>query len=136
MRKAAWLFAILLLGVTGVFGFVGVRDELNGAQTPLQMSVAFAVALYSVTGVLGAVGLWRRRPWSVTITATWAIATMWAGTVASFAFNDPTFSKGDTLTGTIAAFISLALVGFFVIWAARSAARVPPSTESGHIPSS
>lgn len=138
MRKAAWILAIALVGVTGFFGLLNARNELANARTPLQQSVAFGVMLYGALGLLGAAGLARRRPWSVTMCAAWGLVVTYVATVASFAFSDPTFSKGETIGGVVGAGISTALIGVFVVWAARDATRanrVPRPGESGHIPS-
>lgn len=114
-----------------------VRDW-DDSSSALQRTVWFAVLLYGVLGVAGGVGLALRRRWSARVAAAWAIAVTWAATVASFAFHDATFSESDTLTGTVAAFMSTALIGWFVVWAARSATRAPSLPRAGatdHIPS-
>lgn len=124
MRKAARWIAIVLLGLTGVLGLMNAATEVSDATTKLQSSVTFAVALYGVFGLLGAVGLIRRRPWSVTVAAAWTLAIMYAGSVASFAFHDPTFQQKGTLAGVLASGIFCALIGGFVIWAARASISV------------
>jgi hypothetical protein len=134
MRKAAWILAIVLIGITGALGLYNGPRDLGDGVTPLQKSVSIAVTLYGVFGVTGAIGLARRRRWSVTVIAAWALAVMYAATIASFAFHDPAFSEEGTLAGVIGASVSTAVIGALMIWAARSGTRVPPSTESGHIP--
>ena len=134
MKKVARFLAIALLLVTGYLGISEGFGQLGEGTTGLQHSVTFAVLLYGVFGFLGAIGLIRRRPWTVTVTAAWAVAVAWAASIASFAFHDPTFSEQGTLAGVAGAFISTALFGAFVIWAARSATRVPLTNDSAHIP--
>lgn len=138
MRKVAWILSIILLLVTGVAGILNAWREWDDPNGALQRSVTLGVLLYGLLGVAGAVGLVLRRKWSVRVAAAWAIAVTYAATVASFAFHDPTFSQSGTVGGTIAACISTALIGWFVVWAARSATRVPSLPRAGatdHIPS-
>jgi len=134
MKRVARFLAVALLLVTGYQGISNGISELGEGTTGLQQSVTFAVLLYGVFGFLGAIGLIRRRSWSVTVAVVWAVAVAWAGAVASFAFHDPTLSQQGTLAGVAGAFVSIALVGAFVIWAARSASRVPLPNDSAHIP--
>ena len=136
MKKLAFFVAIVLLLVTGFLGIANGIRERGDAQTGLQQSVWFAVTLYGMLGMLGTVGLIRRRPWTVTVTTAWAMAATYAGTVASFAYSDPTFSQQGTLAGVVGAFVVCALIGAFVVWTARSATRVPPFAEHTHIPPS
>jgi hypothetical protein len=135
MKKAGWILAIALLLVSAYAGITESFHQLGEGDTPLQQSVGFAVLLYGVFGVLGAVGLARRRPWSLPVIVAWGVATLYAATIASFAFSDPTFSDSDTIKGTVAAFASVAVVCGLVVWAARSNTRVPSPGETGHIPS-
>ena len=128
MKKVARFLAIALLLVTGYLGISEGFSQLGEGTTGLQQSVTFAVTLYGVLGFLGAIGFIRRRPWTVTVTAAWAVAVAWAASIASFAFHDPTFSKQGTLAGVAGAFISTALIGAFVIWTARSATRSGTAT--------
>ena len=134
MKKVARFLAIALLLGTGFLGISNGFGELGEGTTALQQSVTFAVLLYGVFGFLGAIGLIRRRPWSVTVAAAWAVAVAWAASIASFAFHDPTFSQQGTLAGVAGAFVSIALIGAFVVWTARSATRVPLPSDSAHIP--
>lgn len=136
MKMLARFLAIALLLVTGILGLYNGSTELGEALTGLQRSVTIAVLLYGMLGIAGGVGLVRRRPWSVTIVAAWAVASAYAGTIASFAYSDPTFAQPGTLAGVVGAFVSIAAVGALVIWTARSATRVPPPTERSHIPPS
>ena len=96
------------------------------------------VLLYGGLGVIAAVGLFRRNQWSVMVSALWALIVTYVATVASFAYSDPTFSRRETLAGVASACIVTALIGAFVVWAARSATRaqsLPRSSAGGHIPS-
>jgi hypothetical protein len=121
MRKVPWILSVTLLLVTGVIGLRNARDDWNDPLTALQRTVIVGVALYGMLGIVGGVGLARRRPWSVTVAAAWAITVTYAATVASFAFNDPTFSREGTLAGVVGAFVACALIGVFVVWSARRA---------------
>ena len=136
MKKAAWIVSITLLLVTGFFGLYNGRNELGDWTTALQMSVTLGVLLYGFLGLLGGAGLARRRSWSVTVCIAWAFVVTYVATVASFAYSDPTFQKSETVLGTIAAAVSCALLGVFVVWSARSATRVPVDAASLHIPPS
>lgn len=126
-----------LTGISGGQGLLNGPRDLGSATTGLQHSVAFGVTLYGVLGVLAVVGLWRRRPWSVTVTAAWAVVICYVATVASFAFSDPAFEREGTTAGVISACVSTLVIGALVVWTARSSVRgrVPKQTESGHIPS-
>jgi hypothetical protein len=135
MKKVGWILAIALLLVTAYAGITESFNQLGAGDTMLQRSVGYAVALYGALGVFGAVGLARRKRWSLLVIAAWAVATLYAATIASFAFSDPTFSKSGTIQGTVAAFASVAVACALVVWAARSNTRVPSSAETGHIPS-
>jgi len=138
MRKAAWVLAILLVLATGVLGLINGIGEMGSAQTPLQQSVTVGVLLYGCLGVIAAVGLFRRKRWSVMVSALWALIVTYVATVASFAYSDPTFSRRETLAGVAGACIATALIGALVVWAARSATRpqnLPRTSVGGHIPS-
>lgn len=128
---------MVLTGISGCQGLLNGPRELGSATTALQQSVSFGVTLYGVLGVLATIGLWRRRPWSVTVTAAWAVVICYVATVASFAFSDPAFKREGTTAGVISACVATLVIGALVVWAARASvsARVPKQTESGHIPS-
>lgn len=136
MKMAARFLSIALLLVTGALGLYNGSTELGQGATGLQRSVTVAVILYGVLGCAGGIGLLRRRPWSVVVSVAWTIAATYAATVASFAFSDPAFTQPGTTAGVAGAFVSIALIGAFVIWTARSATRVPQPTERSHIPPS
>lgn len=128
---------MVLTGITGCLGLLNGPRELGSATTALQQSVSVGVTLYGVLGVLAFIGLWRRRPWSVTVAAAWALAVCYVATVASFAFSDPAFEDEGTTAGVIGACVSTLMLGALVVWAARGAVteRVPKETGNGHIPS-
>lgn len=135
MRKAAWIIAITLLLVSGVGLYNGSVEYATGV-TRLQRSVSAAVFLYGLFGVLGAVGLARRKPWSVRAAAAWAACCVYAASVASFAYSDPTLAQSGTLAGVAMAGVATALIGAFVVWAARDATRalnLPRVAGSGDI---
>jgi len=138
MRKAAWIIAVILLFGIGVIGITNGVRELTDSHSSLQRSVNIAVLLYGVIGVAAAFGLARRRPWSVRLSIAWAVLVTYAATVASFAYSDPTFSHSGTLSGTIAAALSTALIGAGIVWVARDATRarnLPRAAGGDHIPS-
>ena len=138
MRKTAWVVTIAMLLVTGVIGLTNTPEELRATRTTLQRFVSVSVVLYGILGVVGGAALALRRRWSVVVVAAWSVAVFCAATVASFAFSDPSFENGETVTGTIAAALATGLVGAFCVWAARSATRdqkLPPAARSNHIPS-
>jgi len=134
MRKAAWVLTFVLLFGTGALGIHNGVTEVTQGTNALQRSVSIAVMLYGVFGLAAGVGLALRRPWSLIVAAAWAVATVYAASVASFAYHDPTFSQSDTTTGVVAAFGGTALIGSFVVWVARFSTRVPRPREHAHIP--
>jgi hypothetical protein len=134
MKKVGRVIALLLLAAFGVLGLVNGVREWGDGLTGLQRSVTIAVLLYGVFGVLGFVGLVRRQRWVVPVTMAWTLASMWAGSVASFAFHDPGFEQQGTLVGVIMAALSILLVGAFVVWMAREAVRVSSPTPTSNIP--
>jgi hypothetical protein len=137
MRQTAWVIAMVLTGITGVLGLLNGPRELGSGTNAWQHSVSMGVTLYGVFGVLATVGIWRRRPWSVAVSAAWAVVTCYVATVASFAFSDPAFERDETRAGVIGAFVATLSIGALVVWAARAATtpRVPNEPGSGHIPS-
>lgn len=137
MRKAAWILSIMLLLGTGLIGLMNAAREWDDPSGALQRTVTLGVLLYGLLGVTGGVGLALRRGWSVPVVAAWAITVTYVATVASFAFHDPTFSQSGTVIGTAASGFATALIGWFVVWAARSATRagsLPRAGASDHIP--
>jgi hypothetical protein len=134
MKKLALVVAITLLLVTGFLGIPNGIDDIGDAQSGLQRSVSVAVIIYGFLGVIGALGLMRRQPWSLWAVVGWSVATVYAASVSSFAYNDPTFSQPGTLPGVAGAFVATTLVCAFVVWTARSVTRVPPLAERTHIP--
>lgn len=139
MRKASWLIATTLLLVSGCIGLYDGSVEYATGVTRLQGSVSAAVLLYGLFGVIAGVGLVRRRPWSVYATAAWVASTLYAGSVASFAYHDPTFANEGTATGVAMAAVGIALIGAWLIWAAHAATRaqnLPRAPLGGDIPAS
>jgi membrane associated rhomboid family serine protease len=131
MRKIGRWIAIVFLAVTGLFGIANAVNEVGIVETALQMSVEVGDALWGILGLLTAIGMWRRRPWILTTSVAWAIALTYTGTVASFAFHDPTFADPSTKMGTIAAFAAIGAISALIVWAVRVAMRstdVPKST--------
>ena len=123
MKKVGWILAIAVLLVTSYLGVTEGFDDLGRQGPALERSVAFAVSAYGVLGLVGAVGLIRRRPWTVAVVSGWAVATVYAATVASFAFHDPALQKEGTLQGTAGVFLSLSMVCALMVWAARANTR-------------
>ncbi len=137
MRNAGWIAALALLFLSGGVGLYDGVGDLREAAGALQRSVSIAVLLYGVLGLAAGTGLARRRAWAVPLCVAWAAAVVYAASIASFAFHDPTFAQDSTATGVIASAISTTLMGALVVWAARVATRaprVPRSAETGHIP--
>lgn len=131
MRKAAWFLSIVLLLGTGLMGLLNGSREWDDPSGAFQRSVTLGVLLYGVLGVAGGVGLALRRRWSVPLAAAWAIVVTYVATVASFAFHDPTFSQSGTVIGTVASGFATALIGWFVVWAARFATRAQSLPRAG-----
>ena len=130
MRKLARILALALVGVTSVMGLAKIPDEFRSSGTVLQQSVAFGAALHSVLGVLVVIGALRRRRWAVTMALAWTVAVVYTASVASVAW-ELTRDSGVML-GALAAGVSCALIGWWVVWAAREScgSRVA-SGESG-----
>jgi hypothetical protein len=138
MRKAAWILALALLFVSAFFGLYNGPRELGDGTTNLQRSVSLGVILYGVLGLVGGIGLARKRPWVVTVCATWALVVVYVASVASFAYHDPTLSKDGTIVGVFFAGVATALIGAFVVWAASAMTRgrrVSDAGRGGDIPS-
>jgi peptidoglycan/LPS O-acetylase OafA/YrhL len=137
MKKAAWLVTVILLLALGGIGVSNSVREWDDAATAWQRTVQIAVVTYGVTALLAGVGLALRRRWSVVATAIAMVAACCAGSVASFAYNDPSFTEEGTTMAVVAAFLSTAVVGALLVWSAHVAtrgARVPRSSGTSHIP--
>jgi hypothetical protein len=119
VKRVGRVLAIAFLGLTALAGISNGMNELGQAESFLQLTVQIGDALWGILGLFAAVGIWRRRPWVVTVMASWAVTVVYTATVASFAFSDPGFEQPETLTGTIAAGISTAVVGMLFVWLAR-----------------
>jgi hypothetical protein len=133
MKKFGRFVATALLGLTGILGLMNGARELDTGLTGLQRSVSYAVLIYGVFGVVAAIGMVRRSPWVVSMVAVWTLASMWAGSVASFAFHDPGLEQPGTLVGVIASAAVILLIGAFVAWMARDAMRVSSPQSPGNI---
>jgi hypothetical protein len=130
MKKAGWILAIVLLLATGFLGlYNGIRDRGQGL-TALQHSVTIAVLLYGVLGFTGAFGLLRRRRWSVGVALAWAAVVTYTGTVASFAFHDPTFAEPGTLTAVLGSFLGSGVASALVVWGAHVATKPVPTAST------
>ena len=127
MRKLARFLALALVGVTSVMGLAKIPDEFRSSGTALQQSVAFSAALHSVLGALLVVGMLRRRPWAVTLAVAWTLAVVYTASVASVAWE--TSRDSGVMLGAVAAGISCALVGWWVVWAARESRHSTPDTQ-------
>ena len=110
------------LSLGGLYNFT---NEFGDQTSALQASVYWGQLLYGILGLLGAVGLARRRPWCVTVTAAWGVASAYVASVASFAFHDPAFIEEGTVAGVVGAGVSVLAVSALVVWAARVAVRAP-----------
>jgi ABC-type Na+ efflux pump permease subunit len=119
MKKVALFLAVSLLFVTGYFGLSNGVQEVGDAQTGLQRSVSIAGILHGLLGFIAGFAIMRRDKWRVPAAVAWSVAITYTGTVASFAYSDPTFSQSGTLVGAIGACIVIALIGAFVVWTAR-----------------
>src|SRR5205085_1451819 len=82
-------------------------EEIASAASGLQLSVNIAQLMYGATGIAAAVGLAMRKRWSVRATIASCVAMTYTGSVASFAYSDPGFTQGGTITGVVSAFLSL-----------------------------
>jgi hypothetical protein len=123
LKKFGWIVTILLLFVPGALGLYNAFNEIPGAASSLQLSVNIAQLIYGATGIAAAVGLALRKRWSVRATIASCVAMTYTGSVASFAYSDPGFKEGGTITGTLSAFLSLALVSALMIWIAHTVTR-------------
>jgi hypothetical protein len=137
MRTANRVVVIILLLGTGAVGLYSGATEIGSVMTTLQRSVSIAVILYGVCGLAGAIALALRRPVAVPLAIGWSAGTIYAATVSSFAFSDPTFSKDGTMTGVSMAALGTMAIAAWVVWATRRATRpssLPPVAGGGDIP--
>lgn len=123
MKKLRFWLSMFLLVVTGVAGINSAIQEFGEGTTMLQRSVGYGVALYAVLGLVGAVGLWRRRPWAVSVAAAWGVTITYVASVASFAFHDPRFEQQGTLIGVLSSFLACSLMGWLVVSTASRETR-------------
>jgi hypothetical protein len=116
-QRVAQIVAALLMAFVGVLGSYDLPNEWRGATTPWQHTVSIAVALYGVLGIAGAVGLILRKQWSYACAIGWAVACVYAGTVAVIAYG------GAPLSGVLGALIGAGAIGALVVWLTRVALR-------------
>lgn len=137
LRTANWVLAVLVLLATGVVGLRDGLSDVGAGETVLQNSVSGAVLIYGIFGIIAGVGVLACRRWGVFAVYPWAAGAVYAATVASFAFSDPTFSKQGTIAGVVGAFVASVLMGWWAIWAAGTRvgdASLPPIPGAGDIP--
>jgi hypothetical protein len=135
MKMLARILPLVLVAVTSVLGLIQLPDEFrNDRGSLLQMTVAVGAALHSVLGVLVVVAVLRRHRWAVTAAIAWTIAVAYTASVASVAW-EPRL-EGGVLVGAVAAGVSCALVGWWVVWAARTWVRphIPATSDSSSSP--
>jgi hypothetical protein len=93
--------------------------------------------VYGVFGLAAGIALAFRRRASVPLAVVWSASTVYAATIASFAWSDPTFSRGGTVMGVSSAAVATIAISAWVIWSARKAVRevnLPRDTGVGDIP--
>lgn len=135
-RRAAWIFALLVLAGSGVLGLNNARREIFDARGFWQYSVQLAGAFYGMCGICAGVGLARRRSWSVRVAAAWGVFVVWAATVASVAYT-PDAPPVALLSGAAGAFVGSATLAILIVWATRAATRrtnLPDDGATAHIP--
>lgn len=118
MRSLGILLVVLVFAFSVFNGFREGPNLLGDALNTRQYVVAVGQVFYAVTALLALIGLWRRRPWVVTITAAWAVATTLVGAVASVAWSDA--GLGTALVAGLATAIVVGLVVWFVRYWSRS----------------
>ena len=124
MGRVGRYLTIAFFALASLAGLANAMNEMGNLETALQNSVAFADALWGFFGLFVAVGIWRRRPWTLTMAIAWAVTVTYTATVASFSFHDPAFSQEGTLIGTVAAGILASVVTALLAWAARMLSRM------------
>ena len=114
-RSIARIVAILILIATGALGVYNGFNEWKNPYSPFQRAVYFGVVLYGVLGLVGAYGVIRRRGWSRPVVIGWASMVTFVSATAAIAYSNARV----TPLAAIAAGASAALLGAFVVWAAR-----------------
>ena len=114
-RSIARIVAILILAATGAIGIYNGFDEWANPYSPFQRAVYFGVVLYGVLGLVGAYGAIRRRRWSRPVAIAWAAMVTFVSGTAALAYG----GADVTAFAAIAAGVSGALIGAFVVWAVR-----------------
>ena len=135
MKKFARVLALLLVAVASAMGLRNIPDELrHPGGTVWQQSVQVGGVLYSVLGILLVVGMLLHRRWAVPVAIAWSLAVVYTAGIATLAWEvNPT---AGVYAGTAAAVVICALLGWLVVWAARSSSRLgvggrEPGAESG-----
>jgi hypothetical protein len=116
-RSIARIVAVLFLGITGLVGIYNAFDEWANPYSPFQRIVYAGVVVYGVLGLLAAYGVIRRRSWSRHLVMGWALAITFVSGTAAIAYGGPDV----TPVAGVAAGAGGALIGAFVVWAARAA---------------
>jgi hypothetical protein len=109
------VFAVLMLGGTGV---VGVRNgivELPGAHTALQEMVTLGVLAYGLVGLAAAAAVAARHRWSFRLTLVWAVLITWVAAAAIPAYGGANATLGASLSGGVV----VALIGSAIAWIVR-----------------
>jgi FtsH-binding integral membrane protein len=135
MKTLARILPLVLVAVTSVLGLIQIPDEFRNDQgSLLQMTVAVGGALHSVLGVVLVTAVLRRKRWAVTAAIAWALSVVYTASVASVAFESQ--RDAGVIIGGVAAGISCALIGWWVVWAARTWVRphIPATSDSSSSP--
>ena len=135
MKMLARILPLVLVAVTSVLGLIQIPDEFrNDRGSLLQMTVAVGAALHSVLGVLVVVAVLRRKRWAVAAAIAWTLSVAYTASVASVAW-EPKL-EGGVVAGAVAAGVSCALIGWWVVWAARTWVRphIPATSDSSSSP--
>ena len=125
-RTTGLVLSVLLLIVSGWLGLSNGLRELSDTFTPFQRTVSTGVLIYGILGIAGAIALiarWRSAVW---FTTAWAVVVTFVASTAAHAYA----GEDATLVGAIAGGLGTALIGFGVVWCARSVTR---SARSRHV---
>jgi hypothetical protein len=135
VKKFARILALVLVAVTSVLGLIQMPNEFrNDRGSLLQMTVAVGGALHSVLGVVLVAAVLRRKRWAVTVAIAWVVSVAYTASVASVAFEaEP---DAGVIVGGIAAGVTCALIGLWVVWAARTWVRphIPATSDPSSLP--
>jgi hypothetical protein len=123
VQTTNWVVAMIVLLGTGALGVYDASSGIGTAASGLQRSVSIAVLTYGVLGLLAGGALALRKRSSLPLTYGWAAGAVYAASVASFAYSDPTFSREGTIPGVVGAAVGSLLLCGLVLWAVRIALR-------------